>query len=421
MLRRTPAAILAVVSLSLPGALLAAVGGPAETPDRPLLTPRFVLPESLELSPQAQELSLRYRDVFRTLADGDRKAAVESAAAIEAQALAAHPGKAIEWLNQADGILLSSYLRSQPDCALPLVLFYERLALLHSARRSYPLIQRAMLVADGLFEQLTLEADSSTERRMTADAYSGFAADLLTVPAPARAAEMLSRGLELAPDDTDAGIALAVLLLRDRRPNDAESRLDHVLKTQPANREARLRRALMRAGFSADGRAAQELEKLALTGETDWIALVAAQERARRLLATGNYDKSIGFLNRVLERFPGDSSLRVALAFASARASRRAEAYIAAQSALAARASGGEGARRIFAELPIRLLRQQATRANAAAEERRPKLAQAIASFTPPAPARPEDGVPPPTAPTATPGTTAEASTGSTAPARKLR
>ena len=43
-----------------------------------------------------------------------------------------------------------------------------------------------------------------------------------------------------------------------------------------------------------------------------------------------DYDKAIAFLNRVLERFPGDSSLRVALAFASARSGRRAEAFLAA-------------------------------------------------------------------------------------------
>jgi tetratricopeptide (TPR) repeat protein len=388
-------------------------GGPAEAADRPPLAHQFVVPESLELSPQAQELSRRYSDVFRTLANGDRKAAVESAAALELQALAAHPGKAIEWLNQADGILLGSYLRTEPDCALPLVLFYQRLALTHSTRRSYPLIQRALLVADGLFEQLTLEADSSSKRRLTSDAYSGFAADLLTVPAPARAAEMLGRGLELTPDDADTGIALAVLLLRDRRPNDAESRLDHILKVQPANREARLRRALMRGGFSAEGRSGHELEKLATAGETDWIALVAAQERVRRLLATGDYDKSIAFLNRVLERFPGDSSLRVALAFASARASRRAEAYLAAQSALAAKASAGEGARRTFAELPIRLLRPQATRANLAAEERRPQLAKAVASFTPADPVAPAGAAPP-----ALPGTLPS---GSAAPVGKSR
>lgn len=319
---------------------------------------------------------------------------VNRAAALEAQALAAHPGKAIEWLSQADGVLLGAYLKKEPQSALPLVLFYQRLALVHMARRSYPLIQRAMHVADGLFEQMTLEANSKAERRLAADAYAGFAAELLAVPAPARAAELLGRGVALAPEDDDAHIALSVLLLRDRRPKEAESLLEHVLAIHPGNREARLRRALMRAGFSADGRTGKELDKLATSGEPDWIALVAAHERVRRLLATGDFDKSILFLNRVLERFPGDSSLRVALAFASARGGRRAEANLASRSALAAQATAGDGARRIFAELPIRLLREQAQRASAEGDERLPKLAAAIASVAPLSPASP--ATPPP-------------------------
>ncbi len=400
------AVLVFLAAAGLAGAPLAAAGasgsdGAIGGADRPPIVPQFTLPEPTELAPQAQELSRRYREIFEALAatgggdggdrsePGHRAEIVGRAAALESQALAAHPGKAIEWLSQADGVLLGAYLKAEPECALPLVHFYQRLALVHTARRSYPLIRRAMHVADGLFEQMTLEASSKAERRLTADAYAGFAAELLTIPAPARAAEMLGRGVALAPEDNDAHIALAILLLRDRRPNEAESVLDHVLKLHPANREARLRRALMRSGFSADGRAGAELDKLATGGENDWISLVAAQERVRRLLATGDYDKSIAFLHRVLERFPGDSSLRVALAFASARGGRRAEAYLAGQSALAAKADRGEGARRIFAELPTRLLREQATRAGAASEERMPKLAAAIASVATRTPASP--------------------------------
>ncbi len=382
------AAIVALCALALSAPSTVAADEPAASTERPPAAQTFTLPDPVELPPQAQELAARYREVFRTLASGDRAAAVGRAAELEAQALAANPGRAAEWLTLADGSLLDAYLQARPDCALPLVVFYQRLVLAHAARGRYRLVPRALHVADQLLAQMTLAATTQAERRLTADAYAGFAAELLTVPAPTRAAEMLSLGLELAPDDFDGNIALAILLLRDRRPNDAESRLDRVLKAQPGNREARLRRTLMRSGLSADGRAGQELDKLATTGETDWIALVAAQERVRRLLATGDYDRSIAFLNRVLERFPGDSSLRVALAFAAARSTHRAEAYLAAQSALQTRPAAGEGARRIFAELPIRLLRQQTQRAIAAADARLPSLASAVAS-APVAPATP--------------------------------
>ncbi len=379
--------------LIVPGAARAesaSGGGVVAGSERPVALP-LAVPEPVDLPPQVQELSVRYRDIFTVLAAGRRAEAIERAAALEAQTLAATPGKALEWLSMADGALLGTYLQSRPDCALPLALFYQRLVLEHSAQRRFGLTHRALVVASGLFAQMARAADSEAERRLTAAAHAGFAADLLTMPAPARAAEMLTRGLLLVPDDIDANIALAVLLLRDRRPAAAEARLDRVLGAHPDNREARLRRALLRDGFSPDGRAARELEKLATSGEIDWIALVAAQEVVRRLLVADDYDKTIAFLDRVLERFPADSSLRVALAFASARSSRRPEANLAVQAALDAKSAAGEGARRRFAELPIRLLRPQATLAEAAGEARLANLAAAIAGNSPavPAPAAP--------------------------------
>ncbi|MBP9143507.1 MAG: hypothetical protein KBF21_09505 [Thermoanaerobaculia bacterium] len=364
-------------------------GEPVVADERPATAPALEEEEADEIAPEVLELSSRYRGVFWTLASGDRSAALQRAAALEMQALAAHPREAMEWLTQADGRELGTLLTEQPDCALPLALFYQQLVVDHATHQRYGLTQRALRVTDGILERMAVGAGTEGERRLAADAYSGFAADLLTVPAPARAAEVLGRGLPYAPDDADINIALAILLLRDRRPQDAEERLDHVLRTQPEHREARLRRALMRNSASADGRAGRELEKLATAGENDWIALVAAQERVRRLLATGDYGKSIEFLNRVLERFPTDSSLRTALAFAAARSGRRAEAFLASQAALAAKAPAGEGARRRFSELPTRLLLPQAARAEAAAEARIPSLAAALSGTAPKLPATP--------------------------------
>lgn len=380
--RLGPAVWAIAVALGLPAAAVRA-DGPAAPPGPPPAAPLFPLPDPFDLPPQVRELAERYRSAFGELAAGGRDRAVAAVARFEAAELAAHPGKAIEWLTQADGALLAAYLEKRPDCALPLADFYRYLVLAHASDRRYPLIQRSLRVADALLARMTAEAIAPTERRLTADAYASFAADLLTVPAPARAAEMLGQGLELAPDDTDGNIALAILLLRDRRPDDAEARLRHVLEVEPGNREARLRRALLRRGFSADGRAGRELERLATTGESDWIALVAAQEQARRLLAAGELEGSIAFLNRMIERFPGDSSLRVTLAFAAARSGRRSEAQLAAQAALATRPSAGEGPRRVFADLPLRLLREAAARANAVALSRLPSLAAAIAATAP--------------------------------------
>ncbi len=367
-LRRCVSRRVASLGLFLPLVAICLLGGPArsevdEVPD-----------------PHVAALSESYRELFATLAQGDRTTALARTAAFETRTLAADPDRAIEWLSQADRLLLDEYVLARPQCALPLALFYQRLALAHAAEQRYSLSQRALHVADGLYGQMALAARSAGERRLTAAAYAGLAADLLTLPAPVRAAEMLGRGLLLMPDDADSGVALAVLLLRDRQPAAAAERFDRVLRSHPDNREARLRRALMRAGLAAESRTARELEALATGKEDDWIALIATQECARRLLASGDYDRAIAFLKQSLDRFPSDSALRVALAFAAARSGRRAEAQSAVESALAVATAPGESARRRFGELPYRLLTHEAALAEEAADERTPILAAAISS-----------------------------------------
>ncbi len=388
---RVLVALIAISALGAPGADRLEAGGTRPTAagatgsgTRPGVDAKGHAPGALDtpepepLDPRVQVLSDRYREIFATLALADRTTALERAITLETQALAANPKKAIEWLSQADRVLLDEFVLVEPRCALPLAIFYQRLVLAHAAKMRHALTQRAERVAEKLFDEMSLAAHTADERHLTATAYAGFAAELLTLPAPSRAAEMLSRGLLLVPDDVDANLALAVLLLRDRRPAAAAVRLDRVIGAHPENREAQLRRALLRAGFSADGRAARELETLAAAKETDWVTLIAVQERARRFLVAGKYEQAIAFLNGACERFPSESSLRVALAFAAARSGRRTEAQSAIDTAMAVEVTHGESARRRFGELPIRLLLPNVARAEAAAAARTANLAAAV-------------------------------------------
>ena len=151
-----------LAGLTAPGAALAENGsgvGTVAGSERPAAAP-LPVPEPVDLPREVQELSVRYRDIFTVLAAGRRAEAIERAAALETQALAATPGKALEWLSMADGAVLGSYLEARPDCALPLALFYQRLVLAHSAHRRYGLTHRALVVASGLFAQMARAAQA---------------------------------------------------------------------------------------------------------------------------------------------------------------------------------------------------------------------------------------------------------------------
>ncbi len=311
----------------------------------------------------------------------------ERAAALEAQAFAATPGKAIEWLSMADGVLLSAYLQARPDCALPLGALLPapgaRAFRAAAIRVDPPRAARR----HGLFEQMARAATAKAERRLTAAAYAGFAADLLTMPAPARAAEMLSRGLLLVPDDIDANIALSILLLRDRRPDGGGS------AARPGSR---------RAPRQPRGPAAPRPDARRFLGR--WPRRARAREtrhcrrdrldRARRRAGAGPPAARRWRLRQGdrLPRMASSSAFPPTRRCAWRSPSRRPAPAGArrriwlSQAALAAKAAPGEGARRRFAELPIRLCcrRRRAPRRLARAPRRiSPRRSPAIPRRSP--------------------------------------
>lgn len=376
---RLPARRLFVFGLL--GALVA--GGPRLSAGEPqTAVPVDPLSLPAESAEPTHDLTRSYHGLFLAFATGDREAAIERTMAFERATLAAEPKKGFEKLSEADSRLFAAIERQRPQALLALTPFYRDLAHRYSLEHDFGLLMRANRATEELLQRMVQPKSDAFERRVVASAYESLALDLINIFATARAAEMLESALKLAPKDVPANIALSTLLLRDERYAAAVLHLDRALAVAPENREAALRRAVLRARTDFDARAARELEALAASPEPDWITVLALQERGRGLIAKGRFGDAIAWFERAAERFPKESSFPAAIAFCQHRAGLREAASTTALGALNRTGSGDTGARRRYAALPVELLEPRRGETNLAAEARREELQSALRSIS---------------------------------------
>lgn len=322
----------------------------------------------------------QYREQVARYANGDVEAAFAATELFEARTLAGDRKHGVELLDRAEEFLYDEFILHGRALLLPLAAFHRDLMLRHFAAHRWALAQRAQFQAEHLLAAFGGKARGVERRRLGASAFMAFAADMIEgVPNAHQPQELLLRSLLLAPDHVGANIVLGVLLQQDARLPIAALRFDRALGFAPDDREARLRRAVLRATLESFERAEPELQALAETPADDWIAVVAAQEIVRDRLASDRYDDAAALSTAALERFPDEPSFAVTRAFAERRRGNRAEAGAALDAALIPRASTETSARRRYEQVPLgRLAADREAFAQEAAVQR-PRLAEAIA------------------------------------------
>jgi len=315
------------------------------------LTPAPVAPPASK--EDRERFAAAYREAWRRWAAGDPEGAVGGLQTFEEGALAADKRRAMFWLEQADRPLAAEVLEARPGAALPLALFYGELFRAHLAAGRIGLARRAETRAADLLARFAASAESAAQKELAAAALEGMAADLLAAEAPQRAADLLERATRLAPRRIADWVALAAIHERDRRLETALLELERALALDPGHREARLRRARIERLRGNERRAGEILDALAAELVTDWIGVVAVQERTRQLLGGGEVAAAVALLERAAARFPTEPSLALALSYAYERSGRRGEARAAAERAVSARSTFAAAPRKRYAAPPI--------------------------------------------------------------------
>lgn len=309
-------------------------------------------PAALATPPDdARELRATWRAAWLRFAAGQREQAVATLMALES---ALPPRRAAERLAAGEGVLVDRLRRRAPADLLPLALLYLDLESAWLAERRFVAARRARKVAESLAESFTAAARGERQRELAAALLETLAAGHLEARDAESAARLLERAAELVPGRAEPWLALGTLHERDRRLDRAAAAFDRAVAAAPELREARLRRA--RVGLLAEEKdALAELERLA-AGATDWVAAVAAQERARSYLARGEHAAAAAYLAPLVEQRPEEPSLALARAYALERAGRRTEARTLAASAAWSPPSAESAPRKRYADTPARTL-----------------------------------------------------------------
>jgi len=292
------------------------------------------------------------RENWRRYASGDRQGAVAAQQALESSTVEEDRRHGMGRLQGAEQPLLDRLTRRDHASLLPLALFYRDLLRSHLAAGRIGLARRAETVSEQLLVHLAEGAVDDAERRLSAMALENVAAELIEIGAPRRAAELIQRSAELVPGRARVWVALATLLEYAGDLDRAVEALDRAIELAPGDREARLRRSRLADLRGQTARASKGYDRLLAEPVADWIGVVAGQERVRQLLDEGDFAGAVDLLEPLVERWPREPSLWVALAFAAERANDRTISRHAVEQAAAVDRAFAVAPRKLYAAPP---------------------------------------------------------------------
>ena len=255
-----------------------------------------------------------------------RQALVSWAAGEEREALAAH--RRANELAAGSGQLgllrsvkesTARTLRRQPDALVAYLRLEERAYTIYAAERLPGLAGPIRQQLPALIQQGAGKRASAAERRLAAELLASFGGALHEAGQDGAAAQVFTLARLYDPGQHVAAVGLAALHEKRGEYEAAAAHLRQIARAVPADREARLRLALVLARTGRLGEAEGQLRLLAGNGD-DWVRSLAAQELARLASARGELRASLALLDSASAALPCDSALQVQAAYLAERA-----------------------------------------------------------------------------------------------------
>ncbi|HPA95782.1 MAG: hypothetical protein GX178_02320 [Acidobacteria bacterium] len=337
-------------------------------------------PERPAASRTELERSLRnaYLEILAELAAGQPEAAVARLMEHETATVAREPREALRYLDRAQESVIARLGELDPDALLPIADLHRRLFTAHLTAGHPALARQAMARAEAATQRFAARAGTE-DRGLAAASLLSLAASLFDAVIPRRAAELAAQAENLVPGHAAALLAQAVVLERAQEHREATAVLDRLLRADPEQREARLRRALLAQRDGSRKGPQRELRALVAPPARDWVAAVAAQELARTLVARGQAEEAVTMLAAAEARLGDAGGLAVARAWAEERAGRRSAALTHLERIPPPSRLHGDSPRRRYGRWPEEALQAERRTAVEAALLRLPALAAALA------------------------------------------
>ena len=193
------------------------------------------------------------------------------------------------------------------------VLLEADVAARHLEARRFLLAQRSASIAAALAQRYA--AAGGDEARREAAWSLAILGDFFQKRSERARAETLF-GRAIALDEEPAALlGLATLLSKTGRVDEAVPVLRRLVKLRPDHGEGRLRLAVELARLGRDQRARKHFLRLIDSKQAEaWVVRLAYHELVRLVADRGRFDRAEALARAGLDRWPGDPSLRFALA-----------------------------------------------------------------------------------------------------------
>lgn len=262
------------------------------------------------VSPDARELEARVR---RLLATGDRG----GLEALEVDLTQKRPQDALPLLDGIYGRIEASVQGAEGGALLALATAHVDRAWSHGDRARGALARLASDRAITTAELLVRTVGDAEARTRAARVLSVLAGRRLTTGRAHAAEALFRRALDWNEGDVASRHGLAALLEKTGRFAEGADVLEPLTErsTEGNDGEVRLRWALCRLRHRArDRRALRELQRLGAEARPRWIAALAIEEWARRLVSEGRRGEALDLLEERRRRWPDLQGITIQLA-----------------------------------------------------------------------------------------------------------
>jgi len=326
----------------------------------------------------ADQAAAAYRDVLRLAAQGSRQNALAALAELEQRAVARGEPTAVDRLWRVKLGVIRDLAPERIEILVPILHLHLEACRAYRERRLFGLASHSRTMAEELADAYVRRSAAPDASRVASLALTTLAGQALEVQASQSAASLLSRALALDSRNGEALLALATIEEKVGNYEAAARRLRQLLEVVPGHPEARLRLALSLRRLEQMREAEMLLAGL-LAEETEWIALVAAEELADLFADHGREAEAMAALRAAVARFPANQRLHVRLSFLEERGRDPGSALAAAERVLTL-SGADESARLRYDRWPRAAFVASGAQLEAAARERLTLLAQALST-----------------------------------------
>lgn len=305
-------------------------------------------------SSERRQQDAAYRAALDLLASGNSAGAVEAVMRLEQAAMSGGTPKEEGKLTIVEMSVANLMAIKKAETLVPILVLHEELYRRYRRQNLFLLATHSRKLVARLIDLYQQRSETPEAKQVSAEIFTSQAGFLLELGSALAARNALSAALE---NDGDLPVALYLQATMSEALGDYPRAVDDLrrladLDALDAAGRLRLAINLKRLG-KKNAEAESILRHLVAREANDWVTVVAIQELAASLWASGERQEAVTFLRGALERFPTASRLTIQTASFLDRLGRPGEARKLLRSLETAEAGEGETPRLRYSQWPL--------------------------------------------------------------------